>query len=237
MNVDPAKHYDEMGEAYIRKSEENVYNVYYDRPAIISLTSDVKDKQVLEVGCGGGVFTEWLVNQGAKVIAFDISEKMVESTKKRLGSKAKVLVADVTKSLDFIETASVDIIIASLVLHYVENWLPAFKEFYRVLRADGFIVMSVHHPHADWRWHKRPSYFRKELYEDKWIIEGKSYTVKYYHRTLANMLAIFRRIGFYVDVLLEPLPLPKTKIQFVSQLPGGHSLVVCQSEPVTATMR
>ena len=211
MKSDPKKEYNEMSELYAIKSEKSIHNAYYDRPAIKSLAADVKSKTILEIGCAGGVLTEWLIDEGANVTAIDISEKMVEYTKKRVGSKAKVIVADVSKPLDFIESESIDMIVASLVLHYISNWLPVFDEFKRILKKDGSIVISTHHPHADWRWFDKKNYFKKELYEDTWTIEGKPYSVTFYHRTLANMFAIFRRAGFYVDILLEPLPVPEVK--------------------------
>lgn len=211
MNADPGKHYDNMGIAYIRKSKQNLHNVYYNNPAIISLAGEVKGKEVFEVGCGGGSLTEWLVNQGASVIACDVSEQMVKYTKKKMGSKAKVLIADISKPLDFLEDNSIDMIIASLVLHYISNWLPVFSEFNRILKKNGSIVISVHHPHADWKWFNKTNYFKKELYEDSWTIDGKSYPVNFYHRTLTNMFAIFRKNGFFVDILLEPFPIPEAK--------------------------
>ncbi|MHA1123001.1 MAG: class I SAM-dependent methyltransferase [Candidatus Heimdallarchaeota archaeon] len=178
MNTDPGKHYDKMGMAYIRKSKQNLHNVYYNNPAIVSLAGEVKGKEVFEVGCGGGSLTEWLVNQGASVVACDVSEQMVKYTKKKLGSKAKILIADISEPLDFLEVNSVDMIIASLVLHYMFN---------------------------------KTNYFKKELYEDSWTIDGKAYPVNFYHRTLANMFAIFRKNGFFVDILLEPFPIPEAK--------------------------
>ena len=209
--VDPAKYYDDMDAAYIRKTENDLHNAYYERPAIKALITEIEGKQVLEAGCGGGVLTEWLVDQGATVTAFDISEKMINHAKQRLGDKAEVLVADLTQPLSFVKDNSVDMIVASLVLHYISNWLPMFEEFKRVLKKDGVIVFSTHHPHADWKWHNRPNYFLKEQYEDTWTISGKPYKVRYYHRTLANMFAIFGKFGFYVDVLLEPLPVKEGK--------------------------
>ena len=134
MKTDPAKEYDKMSEGYVLKSERNFHNVYYDRPSIIALLEDLKEKQVLEVGCAGGVLTEWLVDQGANVTAIDISSEMVKYAKKRLGSKAQILAADVSEPLDFIKAGTIDVIVASLVLHYISNWLPVFKEFKRILK-------------------------------------------------------------------------------------------------------
>ena len=211
MNSDPAYYYNLMAEHYARKSETDIHNVYYNLPAIKALLPPLEGKKVLEVGCGGGLLTEWLIKQKAKVTAVDISEKMVALTKRRVGKKAKIVLANISTSLDFVATASIDVIICSLVLHYVNNWLPVFAEFQRVLKANGSIVISTHHPHADWLWFNRPTYFKKELYEDQWVIDGQTFTVKFYHRTLANMFAIFKKYSFYVETLLEPLPLPDAK--------------------------
>lgn len=122
-----------MGEAYIKKSENSLHNAYYERPAVKAFLERIDKKRVLEIGCAGGSLTEWLVAQGAKVTAIDISKKMTNYTKKRIGSKAKVITADISEPLDFIETESIDVIVASLVLHYISNWLPVFKEFQRIL--------------------------------------------------------------------------------------------------------
>jgi len=211
MNANPSKQYDDMAELYPQKTESSLYNALYERPATKAIMPDVKDKKVLDAGCGGGSLTEWLVAQGADVIACDISEEMVKYTKKRLGNKAQVLVTDLSKPLGFIPDDSIDVIVSSLVLHYISNWLNVFTEFSRILKKNGYVVFSAHHPHADWRWFDKTNYFKKELYNDSWTINGKLYPVSYYHRTLASMFAIFRRTGFFVDILLEPLPQKEAK--------------------------
>lgn len=207
----PEDQYDTLGQAYIKKAEDSIYNNLYERPAIKSLLDDIADKNVLEVGCAGGALTEWLISNKAKVTAIDISKEMINYTKKRVGSKATIIQHDLSKPLDFIESSSVDVVVASLVLHYISNWLPVFQEFQRITRDEGIIVISIHHPHADWKWLNKTNYFKKELYEDSWDINGREYNISYYHRTLANIFAIFKRYNFYVDVLLEPFPQPEVK--------------------------
>ena len=211
MNSNPSKQYDDMAELYAEKSETSVYNVYYERPATKAIMPDIKGKKVLDAGSGGGILTEWLIEQDADVIACDISEEMVKCTKNRVGDKAEVFVADIGKSLEFIPDQSIDVIVSSLVLHYISNWLILFTEFSRILKKNGYVVFSTHHPHADWRWFDRPNYFKKELLSETWTIKGKPYPVSFYHRTLASMFAIFRKTGFYVDILLEPLPQKEMK--------------------------
>lgn len=211
MKANPSKQYDDMAELYAKKNESSLHNAFYERPATKAIMPDIKGKKVLDAGCGSGSLTEWLVAQGADVIACDISEEMVKYTKKRLGDRAQVLVADLSKPLDFILDHSIDVIVSSLVLHYISNWLDVFTEFSRILKKNGYVVFSTHHPHADWRWFNKSNYFKKELYSESWSINGQSYPVSYYHRTLASMFAIFRTVGFFVDILLEPLPIKEAK--------------------------
>ena len=59
--------------------------------------------------------------QGANLIAFDFSEGLINIARKRLKT-VKIFIANLEKKLDFIETNSVDIVISSLVLHYIEHW-------------------------------------------------------------------------------------------------------------------
>ena len=203
--------YDMMGAAYIQKSESSFYNVYYERPNVKALLNNLHDKRVLELGCAGGALTEWLVGQNAHVTSIDISQAMTHYTRRRVGSQAHIITADISKPLDFLDASSVDVIVASLVLHYIRDWLPVFREFDRVLVDNGEIVISTHHPHADWYWHNRPNYFTTELYEETWTINGETYPITYYHRPLANMFAVFHESGFYVDALREPFPLSQAQ--------------------------
>ena len=40
---------------------------------------------ILDAGCGPGVYTEWLIEHGADVVALDANENMVRLAKQRLG--------------------------------------------------------------------------------------------------------------------------------------------------------
>jgi len=65
----------------------------YDAMAVeYALESGLK---VLEVGCGAGSLTAWLLDQGASVTAFDVSPEMVGLARRRVGDGAVLLVADV----------------------------------------------------------------------------------------------------------------------------------------------
>jgi SAM-dependent methyltransferase len=62
--------------AYETDNRTGAFDAYYERPATISLLGDINGKWELEVGCGPGALTEWLVDHGAVVTAIDISPVM-----------------------------------------------------------------------------------------------------------------------------------------------------------------
>ena len=68
-----------MAVEYDRHNARSAANSYYERPATIELLGSVYGKRVLEVGCGSGPLTEWLVDHGAAVVACDVSATMLEN--------------------------------------------------------------------------------------------------------------------------------------------------------------
>lgn len=208
MSTDPSTTYNAMAEDYAKKSDKGAWNALYERPNTLSLIPDVEGKKVLDLGCGAGPITQWLADHGAHVVGVDISENMLAIARQRLGERAQFYHADFGKPLEFVANGSIDVIVASLSLHYVEDWDTMFAGFAKMLTPDGYVIFSTHQPHEDWRWHQRPNYFVTEIYEETWDVEGTPRPVRFYHRSLGEMFRVFKTAGFYVDELLEPFPLP-----------------------------
>lgn len=68
--------YDAMGDRYREHAEDGVYNAHYDRPAVLEALGPLRDKRVLDAGCGPGLYAEALASAGAQVVGFDASEAM-----------------------------------------------------------------------------------------------------------------------------------------------------------------
>jgi SAM-dependent methyltransferase len=179
------------------------WNAYYERPATLSLLPKLAGAAVLDAGCGSGFYAEYLLSQGAAVTAFDFNEQMVALTRARVGNRAKVLQADLSQPLAFAGNGEFDIVLCPLVMHYLRDWLPPFREFHRVLRPGGVLVFSTHHPFNDWKLFHRDDYFATELLDDEWEDVGK---VSYYRRPLTAMCDALHAAGFSVERLLEPQP-------------------------------
>jgi SAM-dependent methyltransferase len=199
--------YDALAEAYAALVDTKPHNAYYERPATLSLLPNVRGKRVLDVGCGPGVYAEWLLDRGAEVVAFDANPRMVELAGKRLGDRAAVMQANLERPLDFLADGSFHLVISPLVMDYVADWGTVFREFHRVLQAAGILVFSMEHPYAKYDDHRETSnYFEVELVEYEWTGFGRPVRVPSYRRPLSAVLNPLIEAGFVVQRILEPLP-------------------------------
>ena len=153
--ADPAvaSGYDSFAEAYSAENEASLLNAYYERPAMLALAGDVAGRRILDAGCGSGPLFAALRDRGAIVTGFDKSAGMVELARRRLGDDADLQVADLGSPLPFPD-GRFDDVIASLVLHYLEDWAPALAELRRVLKPGGQLIVSVDHPFATSLWQR-----------------------------------------------------------------------------------
>ncbi len=195
--------YERLADAYAAQIDGKPHNAYLERPATLSLLPDVNGKHVLDAGCGPGAYAEWLIRHGATVTAVDASPKMVQHAKKRLGSKADIRLHDLREPLNFLKDGSVDVVVAPLVMHYMEDWAPVFREFRRILRDKGILVFSIEHP---FNYAKDEDYFRIERTEMWWTSWGVRVLVPSYRRPLEAMINPLCETGFLVERILEARP-------------------------------
>ncbi|QDQ25947.1 class I SAM-dependent methyltransferase [Chitinimonas arctica] len=194
--------YDDKAAKYAAVVDSKPWNAHYERPAVISLLPSLPGAKVLDAGCGSGWYAEYLLAQGASVTALDLNAEFVALTRVRVGGRATVLQASLTSPLDFAADGEFDLVVCPLVMHYLKDWQPVFREFHRVLKPNGVLVFSTHHPFMDWKLFNTGNYFAIELLEDEWDI-GK---MAYYRRSLNDMSAALEGGGFTIERLLEPRP-------------------------------
>jgi SAM-dependent methyltransferase len=165
------------------------HNAFFERPAMMKLMpSDMNQLAVLDAGCAAGWYTEQFINLGARVTAVDMSPEMVAVCKRRNGDVAEVLTCDLTEPLSF-NNESFDLIVSSLTLHYIDDWIPTFREFHRVLKPGGKLIFSVNHPFMDFQHFERPDYFVHELLMEIWNKkESGPVEVTFYRRPLQKIL-------------------------------------------------
>jgi SAM-dependent methyltransferase len=197
--------YDRLAAVWSSTTDEGPFNGLLERPALRALVpGNLRGSTVLDAGCGSGAQAQWLLEQGADVVAVDVSPRMIEETERRCAGRGRFLVADLAEPLP-LEPRSLDGITCSLALHYIANWSVPLRSFASVLRPGGWVVISLDHPFGRAR-HQRGGYFDTELVSDTWRKADVEVTQQFWHRPLAAVLDAFADAGFTVDRIAEPQP-------------------------------
>jgi len=102
----------------------------------------VKNKVVLDAGCGTGYGADYLSNVGKEVIGIDISEAAIGYARTHFQKdNLKFEVTDLT-SLTF-QNSTFDIVCFFDVIEHIEDYKKAIQEIYKVLKLDGLFIIST----------------------------------------------------------------------------------------------
>lgn len=111
----------------------------------LSLAS-VPFNKVLEIGCGTGKNTEWLMEKAALITAVDFSEQMLARAKDKISSnRVQFKQADITSRWNF-RDGLYDLVTFSLVLEHIDNLDYVFNEVAKSLNAGGYLYIGELHP-------------------------------------------------------------------------------------------
>jgi len=101
---------------------------------------------ILELGCGTGKNTAFLVQIGNLVHALDFSQGMIEKAKEKVkAANIRFSMADLTKRWPC-EDSVYDLITCNLVLEHIKNLSHIFSEAARVLQPHGRFLINELHP-------------------------------------------------------------------------------------------
>ena len=202
-----AEHGDVLGDADLLWCPEGL------READAGLLGEITGKDVLEVGCGAAQGARWLVSQGARVTAFDVSLGQLRQAReldRRTGVPVTRLVQADAQRLPF-RDASFDVVMSAFGgIPFVSDSAGTMREVARVLRPGGRFVFSTTHP-VRWAFLDDPGpngltvvqpYFDRTPYveEDE---TGRATYVEH-HRTLGDRVRELVAAGLVLEDLVEP---------------------------------
>lgn len=103
----------------------------------------VEDKKAIDLGCGLGQDTKWLLDRGFDVLSCDISDTALEKLKE-LVPNSKTMQLNVKEKLPF-DDNSIGLINANLSIHYfnMKDTMEIFNDIYRVLKPNGLFIGRV----------------------------------------------------------------------------------------------
>lgn len=148
----------------------------------------------------------------------DSSSKMLELAKRRLGDGAVLQLVDLRDPLPFAD-AAFDDVIASLVLHYLENWSAPLAELRRVLIRGGRLIVAVDHPMmSQMQAPAGAEYLTVRSWSFEWTIGGERAPMTFWHRPLHAMTDAFTSAGFRIAAISEPPLSPSARETFPDQV-------------------
>ncbi|MBO9128325.1 class I SAM-dependent methyltransferase [Bacillus sp. 165] len=104
---------------------------------------NVKEKKILDVGCGGGIYTKALAEIGAgEITAFDFSEQMLKTAKEFCKAYDNIIYMKGDAHTLNLPNDTFDVVISRAVIHHLADIPAFFREAYRVLKPNGVIVIQ-----------------------------------------------------------------------------------------------
>jgi len=109
---------------------------HFEVPLFQRMGLELRDKDVLEIGCGNG-HGAYLLNQRSprSYVGLDVMEEQIEKARQRY-PQYQFIVQDATDLRQFAE-ASKDVVIIFGVLHHIPEWRKVIDEIKRILKPDG----------------------------------------------------------------------------------------------------
>lgn len=217
MNYRGSSAYDEqdfLANYLKRRSRKDSPNNAMEAPAIGELLGSIEGKQILDLGCGDGIYGKQLLEKGAhSYTGVEGSAAMAELAKSRLGANANGKIIHSNMETHQFPQQEFDVVLSRMALHYIEVLEPLFVSIRETLSGGGKFVFSVQHPlttssfaskrdgdkRGDWL---VDDYFQQGERQEPWI--GK--TIVKYHRTIESYFTSLVSAGFAVEALREGEP-------------------------------
>lgn len=223
-NLEFAKYWNERagetGEAYKKMILD---------PLMFEAIGSLRNKVVLELGCGNGYLGPlFLAQKPKKIIMLDISKYNLQFAKEKCHNpKISFLQQDATIKWK-VQSSTIDIVYSNMMLNEVDNIKTPIQETFRVLKKDGIFIFSVTHPSWDLfvfaedkaglKSHKIQglgNYFRRgfakfimNTFDDTNPSLSKKYNqqfeVEHYQRPLSDYFNELIKTGFIVKKIIEP---------------------------------
>ncbi len=117
-----------------------------DYKATVEVLDNYDFKKVIELGCGTGKNTKWLVDKADIIYGLDFSEKMLEVARKKiLSNKVKFIQTDILQPWPIGER-EFDLVTSSLTLEHIKDLNNIFNKAYSFLKTSGLFFISELHP-------------------------------------------------------------------------------------------
>jgi SAM-dependent methyltransferase len=204
-------------------SDEPHWGIWHVPERELQTVPDVRDKDVLELGCGTAYWSAWLARRGAKVVGLDNSERQLE-TARSLQQEFHLEFPLLHASAESVPLPdeSFDLVLSEYGASIWADpylWVP---EAARLLRADGTLLFLVNGTIAMLCAPEEDEPVSEQLqrdYFDMHRFEWPGYDSVEFHLGYGDWIRLLRANGFDVEDLVEvraPEDAPPSRFGFVT---------------------
>lgn len=186
--------------------------------AVLEAVGPASGLTILDAGCGEGYLSRMFAQGGAEAIGVDACADLIKSAQERAAEAGLLIDYHVGTVDDLpIRDGKCDIVVCNHLINDLQNIATPFREFARVTREGGRIVILMLHPcfygaHAErsinHRYPTPDEYFRLRTIEQQFKVAGITSPAKVamWFRPLEDYVSQLQESGFYITSLNEPHP-------------------------------
>lgn len=145
----PASYVCELFDSYADSFDQHLLGTLeYRTPEILAnmlhdaIGSNTIQLNVLDLGCGTGLFGEAVKNIKKRLVGIDLAPRMIQKAEER-GLYDKLIVGDLMEYMAEVKPSEFDLAAATDVFNYVGNLQPVFEQVARILPVSGWFVFSL----------------------------------------------------------------------------------------------
>lgn len=150
---DPGAYWDRISGLYQAETRISVHDVHYG-PLVpgeneLQLLGEVRARDMLELGCGGGQNSIALARRGARALGVDLSPRQIEYARALAageGVEAHFEILNVETELNRLPSGAYDCIHTAWGLSFIADLQPVLRECHRILRPGGQLLIATGHP-------------------------------------------------------------------------------------------
>lgn len=199
-------------EGYKNKRNSHLsYNEIVEMPEMKRLMPNLLGMTILDIGCGmGNLITYMLTHDPNHIIGVEKSKNMIDESHEKFKDKPVTLYHE--DFMTFTIEGTVDLIVSSLVFHYIEDFKKCCQKLNRLLKSSGTLLFTMEHPiqtattdpevkkeDENGVYLRMENYFDESIRSANWI--GKD--VFKYHHTIETIFNSLINSGFEIEYVKD----------------------------------
>jgi ubiquinone/menaquinone biosynthesis C-methylase UbiE len=191
ITTDPQEAYNLWSEQYDAQPGNLMLDLDEEIFANILGKIPLKDKTVIDIGCGTGRHWNKILSQKPfDLSGYDVSVGMLKKLTEKYPEAAAFQLLN--NNLPGVENENCDVIISTLTIAHIENIVGAISEWERILKPGGHIIITDYHPEALIKGADRT-----------FTVNGQTIAIKNYVHTINCIFNIIANLGFELVHLQE----------------------------------